>query len=304
MKADVSGMPSPVEAVRQEVRSPEEISLRELRRALWRGRILVLVLTLGLAGGAFVTALLLPKHYVSRVLVIPATKDSRESGIGAALGQFAGLASLAGLTTQAGGFKAEALATLQSDVLTVKYIKEQNLLPILFASKWDPAQKTWKSNVKGKAIPTLWRGNKYFSDTVRDVKDDKKTGLVSVEVTWTDPDLAAKWANEIVDLTNDYMRSKAIHESEANMAYLTEQAQKTNIVEMRQTIYTLMQGELKTAMLAEGNREFALKIIDPAVPAERPDSPKRGVWTVCGFFAGLLLSVLIVIGREGWAKSA
>lgn len=304
MKADVSGMPSPVEAVRQEVRSPEEISLRELRRALWRGRILVLVLTLGLAGGAFVTALLLPKHYVSRVLVIPATKDSRESGIGAALGQFAGLASLAGLTTQAGGFKAEALATLQSDVLTVKYIKEQNLLPILFASKWDPAQKTWKSNVTGKAIPTLWRGNKYFSDTVRDVKDDKKTGLVSVEVTWTDPDLAAKWANEIVDLTNDYMRSKAIHESEANMAYLTEQAQKTNIVEMRQTIYTLMQGELKTAMLAEGNREFALKIIDPAVPAERPDSPKRGVWTVCGFFAGLLLSVLIVIGREGWAKSA
>lgn len=301
MKFDVSPVPS-LEARRREHHSREDISLRELGEIFWRGKWILIAITLALTVAAGAAAVLLPKHYMAKVVVMPVTKDPRESGLGSAMAQFSSLASLAGLSgIGAGGMRAEALATLESEALTEKYIKEQDLLPILFANKWDKSKKVW-TVTNPKKVPTLWKGNEYFEGKVRRVGDDKKTGMITVAVTWTDAKLAAKWANDIVDLTNDYMRQKAIREAQANMAYLSAQAQQTNIVEMRQTIYTIMQGELKNAMLAEGNREFALKVIDPAVPPERPASPEPILWTVGGFAGGLLVSCLYLIAREGWGK--
>lgn len=83
--------------------------------------------------------------------------------------------------------------------------------------------------------------------------------------------LAAEWADGIMSLINDYMRQAAVSEAQANMDYLNERAQKTNILEMRQTTYVIMQDELKNAMPAQG-------------------SP--------------LISCLFLIAREGWAKSS
>jgi len=49
---------------------------------------------------------------------------------------------------------------------------------------------------------------------------DPKTGLVTLSITWNDPNIAAKWANGLVRMANDYLRDQAIEESERNIAYL------------------------------------------------------------------------------------
>ncbi len=193
------------------------------------------------------------------------------------MSQLGGLAALAGVTSS-GGSRAEALATLQSDLLTQRYIREQNLLPILYSRRWDATKRVWKV-ADTKQVPTVWQANERFAD-IRTVSDDKKTGLIIVAVTWSDRELAAKWANDLVDLTNNYMRQKAIEQAESNMAYLRDQVEKTNILEMRGIIYSLMQNELKNAMMARGTQEFAIQGDRSCDSTGEPSSPKpsSGPW--------------------------
>jgi uncharacterized protein involved in exopolysaccharide biosynthesis len=277
-----------------------ELSLWDLARLLWRRKVLILCIAVGFAAAAVSIAELMPKRYEAHVLIAPVARDARDGGLSSSLGQLAGVAALAGLTGIGGGSKAEALATLQSEVLTEKYIREQNLLPILYAKKWDARAHAWLVG-NPKDVPTVWRANEYFAKEIRSVSEDKKTSLVIMSITWTDPVLAARWANDLVDLTNGYMRQLAIEQAEANIAYLTAKAEKTTAVEMKATIYTLMQSELKSAMMAEGSQQFALKVIDPAVPPERHSSPKPLLWALAGFVSGFFLSAGYVFFRAGWA---
>jgi uncharacterized protein involved in exopolysaccharide biosynthesis len=146
-------------------------------------------------------------------------------------------------------------------------------------------------------MPTLWKGNDYFAKNVRRVTEDTKTGLVTLTITWTQPRLAAEWANNLVEMTNNFLRDKAIQESERNIAYLTDQAGKTNVVPVRDSIYTLMESEIKKEMVARGSQEYALKVIDPAVIPERHSSPRLSVWTITGFLVGFIASSAIALMR-------
>jgi LPS O-antigen subunit length determinant protein (WzzB/FepE family) len=98
-------------------------------------------------------------------------------------------------------------------------------------------------------------------------------------------------------MTNDYLREKAINESERNITYLTDQAAKTDVVGVRQAIYSILQNEINKVMLARGSDEYALKVVDPASPPERPSSPRPLLWTAAGCLGGALLAMIIAITR-------
>jgi uncharacterized protein involved in exopolysaccharide biosynthesis len=274
----------------------DEISLSELADILWNGRLLILCAALVLGSGAALAAFLLPKRYEATVLISPVTKDARDSVLGEAASQFGELAALAGFSGAKSGAAAEAMATLQSEILTERYIQEHNLLPVLFAEKWDAGKHAWHSDHP----PTLWQANRYFARKLREVTDDKKTGLEKLTITWSDPVLAAQWANGLVALTNDYLQHVAIEEADANVAYLKEQVEKSTTLEMKNTIYILMQRELRSAMMARGARQFALKTIDPAFPPEKPASPKPILWTVLGVVGGAILGATYLSLRSAW----
>ena len=70
-------------------------------------------------------------------------------------------------------------------------------------------------------------------------------------------------------MANDNLRDRAIAESERNISYLNEQAAKTDVVGIRQTIYNIMETEINKAMLAKGSEEYAFKLIDPAVVPQK-----------------------------------
>jgi uncharacterized protein involved in exopolysaccharide biosynthesis len=270
-----------------------ELILPEILNALWEGRRLILSVSVVCVLAAVAASWLATKKYEASLLLSPVTNQSGAGGLGAlssAVSQFGGLASLAGLSMSgAGGTRAESLATLQSEILTQRYIQENNLLPVFFASKWDPLRNSWKSTDPDE-VPTLSTGSSYFGHKIRSVKENTKTSLVILTVTWKDPKLAAQWANGLVRLTNDYLREKAIKESERNIAYLNEQVSKTSVVEVRSSIYSLMEAEIKKQMLARGSDEYALKVIDPALPPESEISPRPVLWILAALCLGLLLS--------------
>jgi uncharacterized protein involved in exopolysaccharide biosynthesis len=197
--------------------------------------------------------------------------------------------------------KAESVAILQSVGLTERYIQQNNLLPMIYPKLWDPAQSKWKTTDPEKT-PTLWKGTEFFRKNIRSVTTDGKTGMVTLTITWGDPRQAAAWANGLVQLANDYERDTAISTSEQNIAYLTNQAASTDVLGIKEVIYSLLQSEFDKAMLAKGNREFAFKIIDPALIPERPSYPDKLVWILVTFFSSISFSIFLAFCRVSWQK--
>lgn len=283
-----------------------DLSVAEALVTLWRGKWIILLATAVVTAITATIVWLLPDKYIAVVVVAPVSSKGSGGmgGLGSLMSQFGGVASsLAGLSMQDDADKAETVAVLQSGVLTMRYIQEQDLLPVLFYKQWDASTKTWK-NDDPKRKPTLWKGNEYFKDNVRGVSENRKTGLVTLSISWTDPVVAARWANGLVVLTNDYLRTRAIEQSERHIEYLKKQAEQTDVAQIRSAIYSILESEIKSAMMARGTDEFALRVVDPAAVPERKASPKRLMWTFASAVVAVLLSSFFVLVRRSWSTAA
>jgi len=280
----------------------DEISLRELFLLLAREKWLVAVLALLGAVSGFVIAWLLPVEFDATTIISPVTSNSTAGRLAGQASQLGGLAALVGINIGGDANRSESLAVLQSMALTERYIRDNNLLPVLFPEAWDPVKKDWRSREPGR-MPTLWKGNKKFLK-IRTVTEDKKTTLVSLTITWTDPVTAANWANGLVALTNDVLRAKAIHESEQHIAYLNAEAARTDVAQVRAAIYAVLESEIKNVMLARGPGDYALKVLDPALAPEVKTGPKKALWALAGLFLGVLFSFCVLYVRSAWRAGA
>jgi uncharacterized protein involved in exopolysaccharide biosynthesis len=233
--------------------------------------------------------------YRADVLISPVVPE-KYGTMGALSNELGGIAALAGVDVSAqSGPKAEAFATLSSPGFARDFITAENLMPILFADLWDPATHNWR---KDKKAPTLEAAAKKFMTTVRTITQDRKTGLIKVSVEWYSPELAAAWANRMVDMVNDRLRAAATHDADQSIEYLNKELTKTTQVEMQHAIYEVMQEEVEKAMLANVQREYAFRVIDRAVPPVKKAGPQRAVLTLVGAGVGLFLGIIIVFARR------
>jgi uncharacterized protein involved in exopolysaccharide biosynthesis len=284
----------------------DPVNIKRQLALMWRHRLLIAACTVVLTVSAGVAAFLTPKEYEASILLEPVLNradNQRAGALGSLASELGGVAALTGLSISGDTAKAEAIAVLQSEDLTETYIAQNHLLPVLFANNWDASRGVWKTSNPAKT-PTVWKANRYFDKAIRKITTSPKSGLVTMTITWGDPALAARWANELVQLTNNQLRAKAIQESERNIKYLQGEVTKTNEVEVRRAIYQLMQTEINKGMLARGSEEYALKVLDPAVEPELAASPKKTLWVIMGFGAGLFLGVCLAFMRSAWKGSA
>lgn len=274
----------------------EEVSIKEVIDALLARRWLIAVVTIGLGLAALAAAFVIPPTYQASIVLAP-VPDEGGGKLGSASGllsQFGGLAALGGFNLGGSGKGAEAVAILQSAALTETFIREKNLLPLLFARLWDQDRKGWKVTDPDEQ-PTLWKGEKLFKKKIRSVTEEKKSGLVTLTISWRDPQQAAEWANEIVARTNRFLRERAIAQSMKNIDYLNDQLSKTNVIELQKAIYGLTESEIKKVMIANGSDEYAFRIIDPARPPEEVTSPKKLKMSLIGLVAGFALSLVLAL---------
>lgn len=233
--------------------------------------------------------------YHAETLIAPVHRD-RLGGLSALGSQLGGLAALAGVDVgTSGGKEAEWFATLTSTGFARSFILSESLMPILFAERWDSRTSRWREDEKQ---PTLEGAVKVFTRNVRTIAQDRKTGLVTVSVEWYSPQLAALWANRMVDMVNERLRTEAIRNADLSIAYLNKELAKTNVVEMQQAIYRLIENQVNSAMLANVEHEYAFRVIDPAVAPEIRVSPKRTVMTLVGGAVGLFVAVIFIFSRR------
>jgi len=283
----------------------DEVSLLDLWRVLVSYKWLIFVLTfLSICIGAGI-AFWLPPVYRAEITLAPVSTE--EGGrLSALAGELGGIASLAGINIGSGNTSTDqAIAVLKSRAFTDAFIKEEQLLPILFSDQWDSQKKTWRLEDQNEA-PTLRQAYLLFDERLRTITQDKKTGLITLVIEWKDPKQAAQWANLLVERLNFHERRAAIAEAEKSLAYLKNQLSQTSVLEMQQAIYRLIEAQTKNIMLANARDEYAFKIIDPAVTPEKKTKPNRvfiiGIGATIGFLSSLLL-VFVMSAVKNHSKS-
>jgi uncharacterized protein involved in exopolysaccharide biosynthesis len=257
---------------------------------LWRRRfLLALLAVVGGAAGVALTFWVSPKYKADAVLI--ASDEILGLNANSALGNLGGLASLVGVGG-AGNKESEAVETLKSRGLTTSYIESNGLMPILFPGQWDAATNKGKANFFGRVL-TLEDGYLKFDKSIRTIVENRKTGLVAITVTWTDPELAKQWVDGLVKAANDRLRSKAEERSSRNLEYLRKASEATSVMEVKTSIYKLMETEIKKQMVAYGAEEYAFRTVDAAVVPQRRSYPVRAFFLLFGAF---LVPLIYLVG--------
>jgi len=261
----------------------DEIDLWELWDTVWSGRWLIIAITALFAVGGVAYAFLAQEWWRAEVVLAPADKKA----LPGALSQLGGLASLAGVNLDGGGSK-EPIAVLKSREFAREFIARQGIEKALIeeAAGW------------GQDPPDIRDAVRFFDRDVRSVSEDKKNGLVTLSVSWKDPQVAAEWANFMVRLLNDRLRLKALEEADRNVRYLQKEMAATSVVSLQQSMGRVLEGEMQKLMIARGNEEFAFKVIDTATPPKRRDAPKRALIAIVATLAGGFLGLLAVFLRK------
>lgn len=282
----------------------DEIDLLELWRTMLKYKRIILLATFSAAIVAAGYSLLMPNIYRAEVLLAPAqSDDSKAGGLASALsGGLGGLASMAGISLGGGGSTEENLAVLKSRDFLWKFVQEKKLMPILFEDKWDAEAKRWKESDPKKQPGQLDVHRLFTQGGLLSVDKDKNAELFTVAVEWNDAALASDWANALVEDLNLYLAQKTIARSERNLKYLNEELMRAQIEEMRKTLFDLIANEQKQAMLANTQKEFAFKVLDPAVEPDKKIKPKRSLIVILAAFVAGFLATLYAFIMEGIAK--
>jgi uncharacterized protein involved in exopolysaccharide biosynthesis len=246
--------------------------------------------TVVLVAAAFSAYALLKTPIYRATTVLAPARAARTEGASSAV---SGLAAVAGLELGVRNSETEeALAVLRSREFTENFISANNLMPQLFPDKWNPRTGTWK--VDDQHRPTLGKAYRLFDKKIRSVVQDKKTGLIAVQIDWRDRRAAALWANDLVQRLNAEMRSRAITRAEASVRFLEKELQTTSTVEVRNAISKLLENEVKQRMLADVTPEYSFSVVDRALPADEDDSvsPKRLAFLITGPLVGFGIGIV------------
>jgi uncharacterized protein involved in exopolysaccharide biosynthesis len=273
-----------------------DIDFRQFLLSLWQGRWIIAAVAITLTTAGAIYAFMAPIWFTAEVSLAQAQKQSLGSG----LGQLGGLASLAGINLPVPQ-GAEPISILKSKSLIRDFISEENLLPILLEDKWDSATGAWK--VAGKDAPDIRDGVKYFDESVRSVVEDKKSGLVTLSISWHDPEVAARWANALAQRVNARLRAQTIREAQTSIDYLQKEMQQTTVISLQQSIGRVLEGQMQSMALARSNEEFAFKVVDPAVAPKFRSEPKRLLILVASFMIGMVLGVTLLGIRNSVIQS-
>ena len=291
----------------------DEMNFSDLIRIIWRGKWFIMLVTTTFAVLSVLYSLSLANVYKSEAVLTPATE---KSGLNIP-GQLGGLAAMAGLNLGGSGSTdntALGLELIKSRDFIGRFVERHNLLvPLMATSGWDRGSnallfdpelydvqsKTWvrKVNPPFQPEPSLLEAHDAFMDNFS-ISQDKLTKMIKVSLEHYSPELAAQWLSLLIKDINEEIRQRDLREAERSIVYLNKQIEETNIADVKATLFSLVEEQMKTKMLANVRSEYVFKTIDPPVVPEMKAKPMRALIVVASVMLGFMFSCLIVLFRH------
>jgi len=284
----------------------------ELWLVLWPRKWIIFFSTVAFVTGVVFYVLTLPNIYQSTALLSPQQKQASNS-LSSLAGQFGGLASMAGINLDSGANNDVVLniEIMKSKDFIYKFIAKQHVkIPLMAAEKWvkqtnkllidktkySTNTKKWvrKVPVGEVAEPSMFDTYEKFMENLT-IDQDKSTGLVSIAFKFIDPNLSKKWVNYLIADINQLIRQQKILENKKSIAYLQQQLGKTNVTEMKNVFYSIIEEQTKQMLLAEVQMDYAFKVIENPIVEERKVAPKRAVIVILSAIASFFFMSLLVL---------
>lgn len=297
----------------QYYQAPEdEINLRELFGALWKGKWWIIGVTALFAIASVFIALSLPNEYKAVAIVAPAS-ESGSGGLNGLAGQLGGLAGLAGVSLGSSETTEDTIAmeVLKTWDFVDRFIKRHELQVAVFAAEgwdkskneliiddelYDVSKKKWVRDVSEgeKVEPSSWELYKVFRENISIAKN-KDTGLITIGYVHYSPEYAKNITEWLIEDINLQLKTRALNDATKNIDYLESQIKRTSLSEMQKVFYSLIEEQTKTKMLADVSDQYVFKYISsPRVPEEKV-KPKRSLIVAAITMLGLFLSMAMIL---------
>lgn len=193
----------------------DEIDLYELWLVLKRRKRIIFLVTSVFTFVAILYCFLASPVYRTEATVYPlgGNKSGDLSSLLSSLPISLPVGGQSGLTVE---------AVLESRTLKERVIKDLNLLPKLFPSKWDSVNHRWKLEGNEKP-PTLLDGVEKL-DKLVSVSTNKKTGILTLTVDFKkDPEMAYKIAQTSLDEARKILNEKSFSLAKRYRIYIGKQ---------------------------------------------------------------------------------
>jgi uncharacterized protein involved in exopolysaccharide biosynthesis len=229
--------------------------------------------------------------YKVETLLMPANERMESAFAG-----LQGLINVPGLATGNDQASAEALAILQSNKFIGEFISQNELMPILFADRWDAAKGAWQP--AAGAAPDLMDGTEFFLEHILSVTTDRQTGFVTLTVEWRDGSQAAAWAAQLVAAVNEAKRRRDVDEAQRKLEYLNNQLQTATLLETRQAVSKVIEEQVNAMTIAHARTEYAFRVVDPPVAPKHRAWPQPILIVIASLFLGTLLGLFLLLFRH------
>ncbi len=288
----------------------DEIDLKELIVALWKGKVTIISVTTLFALSSIYISLSLTNIYTSESLLFSRDLDNKGS-----LSQLSGLASMAGFGSiegQSDSFK--VIEIIKSREFVKHLLTFEDVLPSLIAPmsydkstkklSFDPeiyneTTKSWVREISDNtpAIPTYLEAHRAYSENLS-VTQDKKTQFINIKFEHISPVFAQEFLTIIIREANNLNREFDIEMSNKALNYLSTELSRTTLLEIKNSISELIQAQLETKMMASIYDEYSLVTLEPPFIPDRKSSPIRSLIVIFSTLVGGLLSVFYVLVRH------
>ena len=276
-----------------------ELVLRQ-RKNILTGLVLVMAMTL-------VYAFSLPNVYRSTGIYEVAGTSETSSHV-----QKSGLSSIAGAVgVSLGGGQTNKgdiiVETIRSKTFLEHLITFDDVLPALLAAEsydhkskkinfdesiFSSNNKQWKNNA-----PSIHEAYIVYKKRLS-VYQDQGDNFIYISFDHISPNFANYFLNLIVDELNLSLRKKSSKEANAALAFLESQLTGTFLIELRNSISTLIQKQLEKKMLADVSKNFALKPIESPFVEEEKHSPSRALMLMWYSLGALVFFSMIALFWE------
>lgn len=259
-----------------------EISFLDLLAVIVENLRLLIIgpIVAGLIGFAYTYTL--SPIFITKTTIIPPGQNT-SGGASALLGQLGGLGALAGATAGIKTSIDQYIAYLESNTLQDQLIEQFKLMERYKAKYHEQARRGLMSNSK--------------------ITADKKSGLISIEVSDKDPQFAANLANAYVSALSEMLGKMALEDAKSRRQLLeqqineaTEKSYRSPFV--REAIIQSIVREYETAILDQKKDRTYIQRVDIAEAPEIRSKPKRTQIAVLTALAAGLVLLLFVFMRN------
>ena len=293
----------------------DEIDVKELFLALWRGKYIVFSITVLAIVFASLYLQNSERTYSVQVVLKPVVAEAS----GPNLSGLSGLASFAGISLpqSSGNDFMTYQKLIFSEEVAEKVFTNRELILKLFKNEWNSKTESYEAPIIGKIsglkqfLKISLTGDvkrKYISPNPKRlsmlmkqklaISVEKNTGFLSISTETSEPAIMLALISSVSQETDNLLKERFFVTAQGTLEFYYQKLLTSRSPEHREALAKLISAEDQKLMLATKNTNFVAELLTTPSVSLYPTSPKSNLVLLSGFVFGIFLGAALVLIRQ------